>query len=332
MAVKTQDTPALTRLQSVAIDQAVAALAMGGVVAMPTETVYGLAADVMHPGALTRVYTLKQRPAGHPLIVHVGHQDEIEKWATDVPALAHRAVAQFWPGPLSIVLKRDRKVSDLVTGGQDTVALRMPSHPVALELLRRFSLSHSGALAAPSANRYGRISPTRIEHVESEFRVGVQVFIDGGPCERGIESTILDLSRDRPYLLRPGSISREQLSACLDMEVLLPDGHAPRVPGSTLSHYAPVTPTILCSPAELEAKLSDRRDLDVGVFALRDAFCEGLVWLRAPDDAEDYARVLYAGLRQLDRAGLDYILVEAPPLASEWAAIHDRLTRACARK
>lgn len=303
-------------------------------VAFPTETVYGLGADASNPAAVAKIFAAKGRPQDHPLIVHLGSIELLPLWAGEIPAAAHKLAAAFWPGPLTLILKRAAGVSDCVTGGQDTVGLRIPGHPVALELLQAFAGEEGGrrfsGVAAPSANKFGRISPTMAEHVRAELGAAVQTVLDGGECGVGIESTIVDLTRGRAVLLRPGKVTLAQIAAVLGAEVELPDTAAPRVSGALDSHYAPRTPLYLVAVAELPAKLAALRGKRLAVLA-RAAAPAGLKdvsWQTAPRAVAGYAHELYASLRRLDDLGCDVILVEAPPSAPEWQGVNDRLRRA----
>ena len=308
---------------SCTVEDAVAALRRGEVIGLPTETVYGLAADASNAVAVARVFALKGRPADHPLIVHLGDVALLEAWAREVPAAARTLAARFWPGPLTLVLPRAAPVLDAVTGGQDTVALRMPAHPLARAVLQAFG----GGLAAPSANRFGRISPTRPEHVRAEFGEAVPCILDGGPCAVGIESTIVDLSGAVPRILRPGAITRAMLEAALGASVA--EGAAsssPRVSGALPAHYAPATPLELLDGAALRARLREP-----GVLALTHGIGIGIAaGLRLPADAAGYAQGLYAALRELDSRGARRLLVEVPPDDPAWAGVRDRLQRAAA--
>jgi L-threonylcarbamoyladenylate synthase len=312
------------------IAQAVAVLKAGGLVAFPTETVYGLGADASNPDAVAKIYAAKGRPSDHPLIVHVADAVQLPLWAREIPHAAHELAKAFWPGPLTLVFKRGAAVLDAVTGGQDTIALRVPSHPVALALLRAFG----GGVAAPSANRYGRVSATTAKHVRREFGAAVECVLDGGACDLGIESTIVDLSRDAPALLRPGHITAAQIEAVLRRTLAAPDAQAPRAPGTLAKHYAPQTPVMLMEPdlvIELAASLT-RQGQRVAVLA-RSALqpvLGGITWIAAPADPVAYGHDLYANLRTLDEAGCDALLVEEPPLEPAWIAVRDRLTRAAA--
>lgn len=317
-----------------AIARAVDILRAGGLVAMPTETVYGLAGDARNPDAVRAIFAAKGRPADHPVIVHVADAARLDKWASDVPRAARRLAAAFWPGPLTLVLQRSSIVPDLITGGQPTVALRAPAHPWAQALLRGFR----GGLAAPSANRYGRVSPTRAEHVAADLGLRpdgpVDLVLDGGACPVGIESTIVDLSGDAPRLLRPGAITREQIEEALGGAVLgSADRDAPRVPGRHERHYAPRTPLELVHAADLARRVADFPPGAVAVLAPPGSVPpEATVRLHIVAEAapDGYAQALYDNLRRLDASGAQRLLVAWPPAAIEWEALHDRLSRAAA--
>jgi len=305
------------------VDDAVAALRAGALVGLPTETVYGLAGDAGNAAAIARIYALKGRPADHPLIVHLGAPGQLDDWARAVPAAARTLAARFWPGPLTLVLPRAAQVLDALTGGQDTVALRMPAHPLALAVLRGFG----GALAAPSANRFGCVSPTLAAHVRSEFGAALPCVLDGGPCAVGIESTILDISRAQPRILRPGAITAVALQQALGTTVLEhADAGAPRVSGSLPAHYAPRTPLQLLPTTQLRALTDSAQALHL-TWSLAVAGGHGL---RLPGEAAGYAHALYAALRALDARGARLIRVEAPPDDAEWTGVRDRLHRAAA--
>jgi len=308
------------------IEEAARVLRKGGLVAFPTETVYGLGADAANAGAVRKVFAAKGRPADHPVIVHVAEASQLKHWAAEVPRAAWILAEKFWPGPLTLVLRRAPHVSDLVTGGQDTVGIRVPGHPLALELLKAFD----GGVAAPSANRFGRISPTTAAHVREELGDRISLILDGGPCTVGIESTIVDLSRARAVLLRPGQITPARIAAVLGAEVELPDAAAPRAPGALESHYAPRTPLHLIGAAELPARLAALRGKKIAVLARTEApsGLRDVQWQAAPRAVAGYAHELYASLRRLDALGCDLILVEAPPAMPEWQGVNDRLARA----
>lgn len=311
------------------IAEAVRVLRDGGLVAFPTETVYGLGADATNARAVARVYAAKGRPAGHPLIVHIASQDEVPVWAREFPEPARGLARTFWPGPLTLVLPRAAGVLDAVTGGQDTVALRVPSHPVARRLLSAFG----GGIAAPSANRYGRVSPTRAEHVRAELGDAVDCVLEGGDCEVGLESTIVSFCDAVPRLLRPGGIPRPRIEALVG-PLAGAGADSPRVPGSVKSHYAPAAPVEDLSCEELWSRAQRARAADrLAVLARSEppAGFEGR-WRRMPADAAAYAHDLYAALRDLDSAGAARILVERVPDAPEWEAVRDRIARAAARE
>ena len=315
--------------------EAVELLRAGELVAFPTETVYGLGADAGNPEALAKIFAAKGRPADHPLIVHVPDVAHLDQWAREIPDAAHLLAQAFWPGPLTLILKRQPTVPDLVTGGQDTVGLRIPHHPLALQLLKAFD----GGIAAPSANRFGHISPTTAQHVREELGAAVALVLDGGPCSVGIESTIVDLSRGDPVILRPGMISAAQIDQALHQQVVRHSREGgnpvssptPRVSGSLAAHYAPTTPMRLVPSDALAAEA--KRCLHDGQRIAVLSTCspvahERLLWRQAASEAGQYAHDLYANLRALDHAGVDLILVEAPPKGSEWVAVNDRLGRA----
>jgi L-threonylcarbamoyladenylate synthase len=310
------------------INQAVAVLRHAGLVAFPTETVYGLGADASNPAAVERLYRVKGRPGDHPVIVHLASAEQLPQWALTMSLAAQRLAEKFWPGPLTLILPRQPHVSVRLTGGQDTIGIRIPAHPVARRLLQAFG----GGIAAPSANRFGRISATRAEHVRQEFGSLIDLVLEGGACDVGIESTILDLSRERPILLRPGQIGVADLEAALGMAVDTIDDGTVRAPGTLAAHYAPRTPLQLVEPSTLlqQIKNAAQQGEHVAVFA-RSILPPGEVgpfWLQAPSDPRGYAQALYASLRHLDDAHCNVILVEQPPDMAEWAAVNDRLRRA----
>ena len=317
--------------------RAVDLLVAGELVAIPTETVYGLGADAANPAAVGKIFAAKGRPADHPLIVHVAGHDAVDHWAEQVPDFAWELMEAFWPGPLTLILKKQPWVPDAVTGGQATVGLRVPGHPVALELLRRFAAvrgEHAG-IAAPSANRFGRISPTTAAHVAEELGERVPLILDGGPCPVGIESTIIDCSRGQPVVLRPGHISPAHLAAVLGQPPRIETSQgAPRVSGSLEAHYAPSTPLRLVAGERLLDFLNAQRHRGgrCAVLSPNQPPQAGMphAWRLLPADPVGYAHDLYAALRDMDHAGVDLIVVEALPAGAEWAAVADRLRRAAA--
>lgn len=309
------------------INEALARLRAGELVVIPTETVYGLAADAENPEAVARIFALKGRPASRPLIVHIPGAQHLAQWATDVPDYAHTLAQAFWPGPLSLVLPRAARVPDAVTGGQDTVALRVPEHPLTLQLLQRFG----GGIAAPSANRYGRISPTTPAHVRSQFGEETPFILDGGPCQGGIESTIVSCLGAAPRILRPGLVSAAAISEATGLAVTeqFDATDEVRTAGQDLTHYAPTTPTHMVHRDEPGSwpEVGERR---VGFLGFADPPMAVSLAVTLGSDPDAAARQLYAELHRLDAAGLEVILLEAPPEGGEWDGIRDRMTRASA--
>ncbi len=322
------------------IHRAAQILRSGGLVAFPTETVYGLGADARNAAAVARIFAAKGRPQDHPVIVHLPSAAYLEHWAREIPELARRLAQAFWPGPLTLVLKRAAGVPDAVTGGQDTVGLRVPSHPVAQALLAAFVGEEAGrrfdaaghrfdGVAAPSANKFGRISPTTAEHVRADLGGEVDMILDGGACEVGIESTIVDCSRGAPVLLRPGRIAAAEIARVAGAAPLPADREAPRAPGALQSHYAPRHPLLLAGADRWrEALASERRKRAVLALGDQPAGDASLRWIVMPSDPARYGHDLYACLRALDECGCEVILVEAPGPGPEWEGIRDRLQRA----
>jgi L-threonylcarbamoyladenylate synthase len=300
----------------------------GRLVAFPTETVYGLGADAANPAAVARIFAAKGRPAEHPVIVHVADVAAAQRWVASMPAGARDLADAFWPGPLTLILPRADHVSDVVTGGQASIGLRAPSHPVARALLATFG----GGIAAPSANRFGHVSPTTAQHVADDLGGAVDLILDGGACDVGIESTIVAFTARTPMLLRPGAIDIGAIARVLGRMPAARDAAAPRASGTLASHSAPRTPAALVTADALRAELAqlEERDERVAVLAWSAEPPEDFdgVWRTAPHEAAAYARALYADLRALDATGVDAILIEQVPDDDAWAAIRDRLARA----
>lgn len=304
---------------------AVEALRAGELVAFPTETVYGLGANANNPEAVRKIFQVKGRPSTHPVIVHIDHPRYLQRWVREMPPEGKKLADAFWPGPLTIVAKRAPAVNDVITGGQDTVAIRVPNHPIAQQLLNAFG----GGIAAPSANRYGRVSPTRAEHVREEFEDEVEIILDGGDCKVGLESTIVSCVGDVPYVLRPGSISLSQLRAVCPSIQVGPNPSAPRVPGTTARHYSPATPVNVVPSRRLEQVMNEftSKGEKVAVLAQRPPATANpyMTWVNAGIRPDHYSRQLYANLRTLDKAGAKIILVEEVPEGEKWDAARDRL-------
>lgn len=314
------------------IERAAAALRAGQLVAFPTETVYGLGADALNVDAVARIFSVKGRPADHPLIVHIASPEELPRWAARVPERAQRLAAAFWPGPLTLLLDKAPHVPDATTGGLSSVGLRVPAHPVALELLRHFS----GGIAAPSANRFGRVSPTRAEHVRSDLGDDVDVLLDGGECGVGVESTIVDLTRDTPVLLRPGGITAEQIESLLGVSLSRGAPSDVRAPGMLPSHYAPKAEVRLVALEELEARAREATAAGRQVAVLasgareREALQDvpGITFLELGSTDSSAAHELYAALRQADATDADLVLAIPPAARGLGEALADRLGKA----
>lgn len=316
------------------IDLALGLLQQGELVGIPTETVYGLAADASNPRAVAKIFAAKGRPADHPVIVHIAGKDQLADWAIDIPDAAWLLAEAFWPGPLTLILKRGSHVSDAVTGGQDTVGLRAPDHPLTQQLLSQFG----GGLAAPSANRFGHVSPTTAEHVHEEFGDAIKLVLDGGPCAVGVESTIVGLTGERPTLLRPGGVPREAIEALLGIELEHHQKNTTakvRVSGLLDSHYAPRTPLTTGPLAQLRNEATQAAASGEPVALLTFGLAiklPGVAVAAMPDDPADFARELYATLRRLDAQGYSALYLETPPATAQWLAVNDRLARAAHRK
>ena len=308
-------------------------LEQGALVAFPTETVYGLGADAENPAAVAAIYAAKGRPQDHPVIVHLAPDADLDYWAADIPAEARQLAAAFWPGPLTLILKRAAHIPDAVSGGQETVGLRCPLHPVAIALLQAFK-GGRGGIAAPSANKFGNVSPTTAQHVRDEFGADgtVGAVLDGGQSQVGIESTIVDLSRlasHGPVLLRPGQVSAEAIAAVIDQLPAAPDAAAPRASGTLESHYAPHTPVAMLDSATLKTTLAQLHAAGRKVALIHYSDLPGAhADARLPANPDDFAHALYASLRAMDTTGADLILVEAPPQCDAWLGVNDRLRRA----
>ena len=297
------------------------ALRSGSLVAFPTETVYGLGADASDAKAVERIYQVKGRPKDHPLIVHVANMQAIEDWVEDVPDFAISLARAFWPGPMTLVLKRSALAEDFITGGQETVGLRVPNHPIALALLHEFQKLGGKGIAAPSANRFGHVSPTSANAVISElakYLTSVDLILDGGLSLVGVESTIIDCTDELPKILRPGAITEEMIMDTTNLSVEKPGGNI-RVSGSLEKHYSPRAKVIL----DIEPKAGDGF---IAVSSIKTP--DGVIRLAEPRDDEDFARLLYSALRKADDSSLARVIVQQPVGGGIAIAIRDRLLRA----
>jgi len=316
----------VVRAKQIEIEEAVKALRAGKLVVFPTETVYGLGANATDPAAVRKIFEAKGRPADHPIIVHLDNQLYLHRWVSTVPPVAQLLAEKFWPGPLTLIMPKADGVSDLVTGGQDSVGIRIPSHPIAQQLLTAFG----GGIAAPSANRFGRLSPTKPEHVREELGPAVSVILDGGDSPIGLESTIVSCLGNEARLLRPGFITRSQLEQVIGP--LAVGGVVPRRSGDRRLHYAPITPLAVVASDDLERYAGEfvARQEKVAVLAMRPPLQtqRHMTWINAGRKADTYAHNLYNHLRTLDSAGCARILVQQLPDEERWAAVNDRLQRA----
>jgi L-threonylcarbamoyladenylate synthase len=316
----------VVRATQTEIEAAVEALRSGDLVVFPTETVYGLGANASNPVAVRKIFEVKGRPPDHPVIVHLDDPRYLHRWVSEVPRVAEQLADKFWPGPLTLILPKADNVNDIVTGGQDSIGIRVPSHPMAQQLLNAFG----GGIAAPSANRYGRLSPTKPEHVRDELGDAVRVILDGGDSPIGLESTIVSCLDNQVRLLRPGFITRSQLEQVVG--ALATGGVTPRAPGDRAVHYAPSTPLEIVASDDLELRAGTyvARDEKVAVLAMRPPLHtqRHMTWINAGKKPDAYAHNLYAHLRTLDRIGCERIFVQSLPGDEKWAAILDRLQRA----
>lgn len=303
------------------LDQAAAILRTGGIVALPTETVYGLGGDALNSAAVARIYAVKGRPATSPLIVHVADSAMARALTTEWPPEAEALAERYWPGPLTLVLPKSPQIPDIVTAGLPTVAIRVPAHPIALEIIRRAGTP----IAAPSANRFTEVSPTTAQHVRDSFGSAVDLILDGGPCEVGIESTVVAVERGAATLLRPGIITQAEVEAVIGHSAAVAgsvEGAHPS-PGMHARHYSPRTPVIICNADELPTGR--------GAYLYHHRPAQTALPIGLPGEARGYAQALYSALREADQANLDWIAIEPLPGAPEWAGLRDRVSRAAQR-
>jgi len=327
----------LDSITALAIEKAAAHIRAGELVAFPTETVYGLGADASNDAAVAKIFAAKGRPADHPLIVHIASSKQVSDYASNVPPFAERLIAAFWPGPLTVILPRKPGVATAAAGGQNSIGLRCPAHPLALEFLKACDTG----VAGPSANKFGRVSPTTAQHVAQEFAdvAGAALMVlDGGPCSVGIESSIVDCTRSAPVLLRPGVLTRAELSAACGQPVLSADevtaDHAPRAPGTLESHYAPHAKVRLMDAKAIQTALdllgADAAHIAVYARSIVRIKSSQVLYRRMPDDALATAEQLFAVLRDFDAQGVKLIWIEPVPEATAWDGVRDRLARASA--
>ncbi|WP_440056620.1 L-threonylcarbamoyladenylate synthase (plasmid) [Pseudoalteromonas sp. T1lg65] len=315
-----------------AVSEAVALLTQGECVGLPTETVYGLAADASNDTAVNKIFEAKGRPKNHPLIVHIPDVTHIERWAKDIPEAAYLLAAHYWPGPLTLLLKKADHISNVVTGGLDTIGLRVPAHPLFLQVLTELN----GGLAAPSANRYKQLSPTIAEQVLEGLDGRIAAVLEGGACEHGLESTIIDLLSATPRILRAGPIAQAQLENVLGCPVAVPYEHVEVVPGNVKAHYQPNTPLAVLSPAELLTEVYNGKIADTQYVLSSSKVKEQVMqaaisdkqWRFLGEDAATYGSKLYVTLYELDKLHAKRIVVEQPPVTEQWRAVNDRLSRA----
>ena len=305
------------------IPLAVETLKNGKLVGMPTETVYGLAADAANEEAIKAVFKTKGRPANHPAIVHIHDLNQLNDWAKNIPDIAYRCAEQFWPGPLTMILPKANYVSPLITGGQDSIGIRMPAHPIAQQLLKQFR----HAVIAPSANRFGRISPTSAKDVEEELDCAIDVILDGGNCPVGIESTIIDLRDNTINIVRQGMITASMIERALQTSIHVTTPTS-RVSGNLASHYAPTTPVVIVENNVLSQEIEKNKQQICLLSFTAITTKKNITCFTMPNTPDAYAQTLYQQLRAADHIGAELIVIEQPPLGEAWGAIHDRLKRA----
>lgn len=308
------------------IDEAVRFLKQGEVVAVPTETVYGLAADAKNEGAIQKIFEVKDRPRHHPLILHIASYEQLDDWAEDLSMDARRLAAHFWPGPLTMVLAKKPHVSDMITGGLSTIAIRVPQHPLTREVIHR--LGHG--IVAPSANAHKKTSPTQVAHVLKTLDGKIPAILDGGMSSIGIESTIIDMSQDMPVMLRYGVVTQDMIEHVLQREISCPSHHHERISGNMEQHYQPERPLFLLSTEEIQA-LSSQGATSAIMHYSHLSKKDGFIYYPMSAHKEEYAKHLYSALHEIDGLGVDKIWVEEPPKGREWRDIRDRLLRASAK-
>lgn len=305
------------------IGQAIELLRQGEIVAIPTETVYGLAADATNESAVMKIFIAKERPSDHPLIVHIDSLERVNDWAQEIPGNAIKLAKHFWPGPLTMILKKKKSVSKVVTGGLETVALRVPNHKLTLEIIRTLGKG----LAAPSANSHKRTSPTKPEHVLKTLYGKISAVLDGGPCEVGVESTIIDLTLQEPRIIRPGAITGHMIEAVLGIKISKKEDPFQRAPGNMAIHYQPEKPLFIMSFEEILEKTKAEPNAAVMHYDKIGNLSDALSF-KMPKDKAGYSKTLYETLYKIDQSNANKILVQAPPRSEEWNDVNDRLEKA----
>ena len=308
------------------INEAVTLLKNGEIIAIPTETVYGLAADATNDEALRKIFAAKNRPLGHPLIVHIESFDKVTDWAEHIPKNAEILAKEFWPGPITMIFQKRKTVSDLITGGLDTVALRVPNHPIALEIIRKLKKG----LAAPSANTHKKLSPTKPEHVLKKLKGKIAAVLDGGVCGVGIESTIIDITKETPIILRPGAVTANAIEKALNTKVDQPFNHCEKVSGNMNVHYQPNKPLLVLPKKELELKLKSEKNIAIIHHSIIENLSSAKLY-QMPTTKAEYAKKLYEILHHVDETNVRKIFVEEPPTSNDWDCINDRLKRASSK-
>lgn len=308
------------------INEAVTLLKNGEIVAIPTETVYGLAADATNDEALRKIFAAKGRPSDHPLIVHIESFDKVKDWAEHIPKSAKRLAEHFWPGPLTMIFWKRKAVSNLITGELNTVALRIPNHPLALEIIKKLGKG----IAAPSANAHKKTSPTKPEHVFKSLKGKIAAIVDGGPCAIGIESTIVDMTKETPIILRPGVITADMIEKVINMKVYQPFDHDEIVSGNMKAHYQPEKPLFVLSKKEIEFCIEREKNIAVMHHSIIGE-SPGAVFYQMPVTKLEYAKKLYEMLHYIDDTNVEKILVEQPPTSNDWADINNRLQKASSK-
>ncbi len=309
------------------INKAIAILTKGGIVALPTETVYGLAADAKNENAVKKIFEAKGRPVDHPLIVHISSYSEIEKWANDIPISAKMLAKKFWPGPLTLLLKKSKNISSIITGGLENIALRVPNQPIFLNILEKMDTG----LAAPSANIHKRVSPTQSSHVFASLYGRIDAILDGGDCKVGIESTIVDLTSKTPRILRYGPITKQDIEKVLGYNILAPKKHSKKVSGNMKVHYQPYTKLKILDINEIKTFIEKNDDKKIAVmqYSKQKLNHKNLARIKMPSNKSGYAKILYNTLHKIDEMKVDLILVELPP--KDWSDVLDRLLKASAK-